>query len=93
MRKNHDTIIGSGGSKLSLADLPSPNTVRWIPRRKAEIVAAVRGGLLSLDEARNRYDLTIGEFTAWQRAVEQFGVKGLRVTQPRDYRRTAFPEP
>ena len=39
-------VIGPDGSPLTLADLPPPNTKRWVIRRKAEVVAAVRGGLL-----------------------------------------------
>jgi len=35
-------------------------------RRKAEVVAAVRGGLLSLEEACSRYTLTVDEFLSWQ---------------------------
>ncbi|MBV1692223.1 DUF1153 domain-containing protein [Novosphingobium sp. G106] len=34
-------VIGPLGEPLSLATLPSPNTVRWVVRRKAEVVAAV----------------------------------------------------
>ena len=45
-----------------MSDLPATDTPRWSPRRKAEVVAAVRGGLLTLDEARIRYTLTEEEF-------------------------------
>ena len=38
-------VIGPDGSPLTIADLPPPNTRRWVIRRKAEVVAAVRGGL------------------------------------------------
>jgi len=44
-------VIGPDGSPLTIADLPAPGTRRWVIRRKAEVVAAVRGGLLSLEEA------------------------------------------
>ena len=57
-----------------------------MPRKKAEIVAAVRGGLLSLSEARDRYALTLEEFTAWQDAVDHFGLRGLCITRSREYR-------
>ena len=50
-------IIGPGGSPLTIADLPPPSTKRWVVRRKAMVVAAVRGGLLSLDDACKRYQL------------------------------------
>jgi len=79
-------VIGPDGSPLTLADLPPPQTKRWVIRRKAEVVAAVRGGLLSLDEACKRYTLTVEEFLAWQRAIERFGLAGLRATRVQQYR-------
>jgi hypothetical protein len=47
-------VIGPDGSPLTLADLPDRNTKRWVSRRKAQVVAAVRGGLLSLEDACSR---------------------------------------
>jgi hypothetical protein len=79
-------VIGPDGSPLTLADLPPPGTRRWVIRRKAEVVAAVRGGLLSLDEACRRYTLTVEEFLAWQRAIDRFGLAGLRATRVQQYR-------
>jgi hypothetical protein len=79
-------VIGPDGSPLTMADLPPPNTKRWVIRRKAEVVAAVRGGLLSLDEACRRYTLTVEEFLAWQRAIDRFGLAGLRATRVQQYR-------
>ena len=79
-------VIGPDGSPLTLADLPPPGTRRWVIRRKAEVVAAVRGGLLSLDDACKRYTLTVEEFLAWQRAIERFGMPGLRATRVQQYR-------
>jgi hypothetical protein len=79
-------VIGPDGSPLTLADLPPPNTKRWVIRRKAEVVAAVRGGLLSLEDACRRYTLTVEEFLAWQRAIDRFGMPGLRATRVQQYR-------
>jgi hypothetical protein len=79
-------VIGPDGSPLTMADLPPPSTKRWVIRRKAEVVAAVRGGLLSLDEACRRYTLTVEEFLTWQRAIERFGLAGLRATRLQQYR-------
>jgi transposase len=56
------------------------------PRRKAEVVAAVNGGLLSVDQACKRYSVSLEEFTSWQRAVERSGMPGLRVTRLKQYR-------
>jgi hypothetical protein len=79
-------VIGPDGSPLTVADLPPLNTQRWVIRRKAEVVAAVRGGLLSLEEACNRYTLTVEEFLAWQASIDQHGLAGLRTTRIQQYR-------
>ena len=79
-------VIGPDGSPLTVADLPAPGTKRWVIRRKAEVVAAVRGGLLSLEEACRRYTLTVDEFVAWQRSIERHGLAGLRITRIQQYR-------
>jgi hypothetical protein len=60
-------VIGPTGRKLTLADLPAPGTMYWVDRRKAEVVAAVRGGLISFDQARTRYMLSAEEFISWQK--------------------------
>jgi len=79
-------VIGPLGEALTIATLPPPDTRRWVVRRKAEVVAAVGGGLLTIDEACRRYDLTLEEFASWQRAVERSGMPGLRVTRIQIYR-------
>jgi hypothetical protein len=80
------TAIGPGGAPMSRDDLPPPTLKRWITRRKAEVVTAVRAGLIGLDEACARYDITVEEFLSWQRLLEDHGLKGLRVTRLQDYR-------
>jgi uncharacterized protein DUF1153 len=86
--------LSNGGQVVSLDDLPPPNTKRWVVRRKAEVVAAVRHGLLSLEEACKRYTLSIDEFLSWQRLMEAHGVRGLRATKVQNYRAgTAAPSP
>src|SRR4030095_13657592 len=79
-------VIGPDGSPLTIADLPPPTTKRWVIRRKAEVVAAVRGGLLSLEEACARYTLTVEEFLSWQYSIDQHGLAGLRTTRIQQYR-------
>ena len=69
-----------------MGDLPPVDTERWVIRRKAEVVAAVRGGLLSLDDACGRYRLTAEEFGAWQVAIDKHGLAGLRTTRTQQYR-------
>ena len=79
-------VIGPTGTPLTIDDLPPPETQRWVIRRKAEVVAAVRGGLLSLDDACGRYRLTNEEFGAWQQAIDKHGMAGLRTTRIQQYR-------
>ncbi len=79
-------VIGPTGTPLTVKDLPPPNTGRWVIRRKAEVVAAVRGGLISLEDALERYTLTNEEFLAWQRSIERHGMAGLRTTRLQQYR-------
>jgi hypothetical protein len=67
-------------------ELPPADTKRWVIRRKAVVVAAVRSGLLSLEEACARYKLSIEEFLSWQRLIDSHGLAGLRVTRLQDYR-------
>jgi hypothetical protein len=68
--------------------LPAPHSGRWVVRHKAQIVAAVHKGTMTVQEALNRYHLTIEEFLSWQRALEAHGVPGLRVTRLQIYRDT-----
>jgi hypothetical protein len=70
----------------SLDDLPPPGTRRWVIRRKAEVVAGVRAGLISLEEACQRYSLSVEEFLSWQRSIDRHGLRGLRTTRIQDYR-------
>ena len=84
--KGERYVIGPTGAPLTIADLRPPNTQRWVIRRKAEVVAAVRGGLLSLDDACERYGLTNEEFLAWQQSIDRYGMPGLRTTRIQQYR-------
>jgi Protein of unknown function (DUF1153) len=76
--RHADQVIGPSGMALTLADLPSENGGRWMPLRKAQIIAAVTGGLLSLPEACARYRISGEEFNVWVDAYERFGLAGLR---------------
>src|SRR3954471_12698732 len=79
-------VIGPLGEPLTLETLPAPETTRWVVRRKAEVVAAVNGGLLSVDEVCERYGLTVEEFAGWQRAVDRSGMAARRVTRIQHYK-------
>lgn len=86
LRPRVNYVIGPDGSPLTIADLPPPGTRRWVIRRKAEVVAAVRGGLLSLEDACSRYTLTVEEYLSWQRSIDRHGLPGLRTTRIQQYR-------
>jgi Protein of unknown function (DUF1153) len=80
-------VIAPDGSPLTIADLPAPGTTkRWVIGRKAQVVTAVRGGLLSLDEACSSYSLSVDEFLSWQSLIGQHGIAGLRSTRIQQYR-------
>ena len=73
-------IIGPHSEILTRDNLPPPNTTRWVASRKAQVVAAVQSGLMSLEEVMQRYNLSLEEFYSWQHAMDRAGVKGLRVS-------------
>ena len=79
-RTSAESVVGPDGRVLTLADLPKPNTTRWVTRRKAEVVAAVQGGLISLEDACERYRLSVEEFLSWQHGIARHGLDGLRAT-------------
>lgn len=79
--------LSQSGRPRGVADLPPPDTTRWVPRRKAEVVAGVRAGVITLDDACRRYHLSVDEFRSWERLLERHGVKGLRTTRIKNYRK------
>ena len=64
---------------VTLPTLPPAGTRRWVARRKAQVVEAVMSGMLKLDEALRRYELSIEEFSVWKRRFYRSGVDGLRM--------------
>ena len=86
------SIKGLDGVEITIADLPPRDTKRWVSSRKAVVVIAVEGGLISLDDACARYRLSVEEFLGWQRAVQRYGVQGLKVTRAKDLRSVAVRE-
>lgn len=79
-------VLSPFGKPLTIDDLPPPDTKRWVIRRKAEVVAGVRSGLLTLEEACTRYTLSTEEFLSWERLIDRHGVRGLRATRVQQYR-------
>lgn len=81
-----------GPADRANVELPPPDTKRWVVRRKAIVVQAVRSGRLTLQEACRRYNLSVEEFLAWQQAIDRHGIPGLRVTRLQIYRATDEPQ-
>src|ERR1700726_4931403 len=75
-----------GETPSSTTDLPPPDTKRWVTRRKAVLVNAVRTGAISLEEVCRRDEVSIEEFLAWERAIDTPGAPGLRVPRPQVHR-------
>lgn len=71
---------------MSDLDLPPSDTVRWSPYRKASVVDGVRSGIISIEEACQRYQLSADELVSWQKAFATHGVGALRVTRQQYYR-------
>jgi len=87
-RAGMPATVGPSGETMTIDDLPPPDTKRWVARRKAEVVAGVRAGLISLEEACRRYSLSVEEFLQWQRMIDSHGMRGLRTTRLQHYRRS-----
>jgi hypothetical protein len=77
---------------LACSELPEPDTQRWTPTRKAQIVLALRSGLLTFDEACKRYGLAAEELACWERSFVWGGRRGLTRAGMRQ-RRIAIPGP
>lgn len=73
------------------ASLPPAGVNRWVARRKAAVVAAVRSGAIGLEDACRRYELSEEEFHAWERGIESHGIAGLRSTRLQIYRDRRLP--
>lgn len=74
------------GTIMTRADLPSVKTRRWVASRKAAVLRAVEGGLISRAEALERYSLSEEEFTEWEEAVANHGEVALKTTRLQQYR-------
>lgn len=65
------------GNAITVDDLPSDVDVRWGPGLKKKLVALVRAGLFSFEEAEKRYAISREELSGWIRKYEEHGPKGL----------------
>jgi hypothetical protein len=74
------------GSVMTRADLPAPDTRRWVASRKAAVVRAVLAGLVSRAEAQERWALSEEELDGWITAHLAHGERALKVTKLQRYR-------
>ncbi len=81
-------VTGPTGKPLTVENLPPLDTKRWVIGRKAEVVTAVRNGLIGLDEACERYQLSAEEFLNWEQLIAAHGMRGLQVTRLQEYRQS-----
>ncbi len=79
-------VIGLDGQSLTLDDLPPADIKRWTMRRKAEVVLAVLGGLITARNVCKRYRMSIEELLSWAGLIDRHGVQGLRATRLQEYR-------
>jgi hypothetical protein len=60
-------FVGPDGRQMKLAHLPPRGLKDWRPGHKAMVVAAVRHGLITVDEACRRYGLSTDGYLRWYR--------------------------
>ena len=86
LQENIYREIAHTSAPMCIDDLPSPDTKRWVVKRKALVVAGVNAGIITEDEACERYDISHEEFASWRDLIEKHGIYGLRATRVQDYR-------
>lgn len=75
---------GGGQSPAGGVNLP-PVEGRMTPGRKAQIIDAIKAGVITMAEAQARYNLSAEEIATWATRLENHGVAGLRVTRTQRY--------
>jgi hypothetical protein len=80
------SVTRPDGRLMTRADLPPPDTSRWVASRKAAVVHAVDSGLISADEAMETWDLSEEELGSWRSAMTRHGTGALKATAVQRYR-------
>ena len=65
MGANELFFVGPDGRRIMLAHLPPRGLKDWRPGHKRMVVAAVRHGLITVDEACRRYNLSAEGYLCW----------------------------
>ncbi|WP_420404643.1 DUF1153 domain-containing protein [Nisaea sp.] len=84
-----ESTAASESSEDPFAGLPSADTKRWVVSRKAQVVRAVEDGVITLEQACDRYSLSHEEFANWRELIKAHGTRALRATRVQDYRRAS----
>ena len=77
-KQKRKVAVGLRGNVIAPYDLLPAHGGRWTPQRKADLIAAILGGVITLDEAKARYALTTEELSEWRRGLAAAGVSGLK---------------
>jgi len=75
-----------------ITKLPPPTTQRWVKSRKLAVIKAIESGLLSDEQACERYSLSPEELDSWKAALNRHGPGALRTTHINRYRRADSPK-
>lgn len=82
----HQVVKLENGAILSVADLPRGENIRWVASRKLTVVRAVVYGLIPLNDALEKYNLSEDEFFTWVVGAAEYGENGLKTTYIKMYR-------
>ena len=81
LKRKRKVARGLRGNVIAPYDLPPAQGARWTPMRKVDLIAAILGGVITLDEAKARYALTTEELSEWRRGLAAGGVKRLKASR------------
>ena len=86
-RRRHDPVNDGFDPHL-----PPGSPIRWVPRRKAAVIWAIRNETITVGDACERYGLSAEELAHWERDLDRYGIPGLRSTRVQIYRETSEPK-
>jgi hypothetical protein len=84
------SVMLADGTTVSRSELPDAKTRRWVASRKATVVQAVQGGLITNAEACEMYGLSEEELDGWCSAVSKHGERALKTTSMQKYRQISI---
>ncbi len=80
-------LVGPCGETLTLDNLPAADTTRrWTMQRKAQVITAIRGSLITKEEACERCGISAEELSSWETLLDRHGLSALQTTTLQKYR-------